>query len=261
VSVRKEKDVAAARSRKLPSRRPPSLRGLHLPAAGSLVDLASWTRDPELIASLRACIEARRALLPDLTSRFVPHSDARAEVAPERLAALLARGEDVHGLASDRSLSNVIAFNLDHVQDAVQSAELLAGRRRLDAQIERKANETFAAGHGVKLHCSGDFWYPPGGYMTWHTNNAAPGWRIYLTHAEEPGRSFFRYRDPVSGEIVTVSDHEWDARAFRIDPDLPFWHAIYSDTNRFSFGYIVYPHRPLHAFVSRIKRLLGRRLG
>jgi hypothetical protein len=97
--------------------------------------------------------------------------------------------------------------------------------------------------------------------MTWHTNNAAPGWRIYITHAEEPGRSFFRYRDPASGEILTASDHEWDARAFRIDPELPFWHAIYSNTNRFSFGYIVYPHRPLRAFAGRVKRLLARLLG
>ena len=76
--------------------------------------------------------------------------------------------------------------------------------------------------------------------MGWHTNNKAPGWRAYLTHASEPGKSFFRYRDPGSGEIVTSMDKEWDLRIFNVDPNAPFWHAVYSDTDRFSFGYRIF---------------------
>ena len=185
-------------------------------------------------------------------------ASARALVSEERLAELLASDEEVFGLESDRSLSNAIPFNVGHVADAVRSPELLALRRRGEGLVARKANETFAAERRLKVFCSGHFWYPPGGYMAWHTNSRAPGWRVYITHAEEPGRSFFRYRDPDSGEIVTESDLEWNARAFRVDPEVPIWHAVYSDTHRFSIGFIVYPHRPLRAILGRIKQVARR---
>ena len=86
---------------------------------------------------------------------------------------------------------------------------------------------------------SGHFWYPPGGYMGWHTNSFNPGWRLYITYVDEPGKSFFRYRDPSTGKIVTSMDEQWDFRMFRVDRDEPLWHAVYSETNRFSMGYIV----------------------
>jgi hypothetical protein len=242
----------------LQTRRGSGVRGVELPAAGSVVELDAWIADPELIGSLRACIAAQRALITDFATRFVPHPDPESEVSPERLEAMLARGEEVSGLASDPGITNVISFNLEYVADSVRNAELLALRQRADALVERKANETFAARGRIKVFCSGNFWYPPGSFMRWHTNNAAPGWRIYVTHAEEPGRSFFRYRDPDSGTIFTSPDREWHARAFPIDPGRPLWHAIRSDTHRFSFGYIVYRHRPLRALVGRIKRSFPR---
>ena len=75
--------------------------------------------------------------------------------------------------------------------------------------------------------------------MGWHTNNRAPGVRIYVTHAEEPGRSFFRYRDPDTDQVVTAPDDRWNVRAFRVGSEKPFWHAVYSETHRFSFGYMI----------------------
>ena len=75
--------------------------------------------------------------------------------------------------------------------------------------------------------------------MGWHTNNDAPGWRFYITFTDEPGKSYFRYRDPETGTIHTSFDQEWDFRLFSIAPQRDFWHTIYSDSNRFSMGFII----------------------
>lgn len=75
--------------------------------------------------------------------------------------------------------------------------------------------------------------------LGWHTNLRKPGWRFYITHSEQPGKSFFLYRDPANAKIVTALDHEWDFRLFRICPRSSFWHSVYSETNRFSLGYMI----------------------
>jgi hypothetical protein len=92
--------------------------------------------------------------------------------------------------------------------------------------------------------------------MAWHTNSGAPGWRLYVTYAEEPGKSFFRYRYPDTHEIITSVDDEWNVRLFTIRADKPFWHAIYSETNRFSLGYMIYPHSLRPLIGQQFKRLL-----
>jgi hypothetical protein len=75
--------------------------------------------------------------------------------------------------------------------------------------------------------------------MGWHTNWQNPGWRLYINYAEEPGKSFFRYRDPETGKIVTAIDREFNFRLFRVSEEVPFWHAVCSDTYRYSLGYKV----------------------
>jgi hypothetical protein len=90
----------------------------------------------------------------------------------------------------------------------------------------------------IRCHLSGAFVYPPGSFVNWHTNNNVPGHRLYMAHADENGKSFFRYQDPDTGEIVTDFDKPgWNFRHFLVDPRKPFWHCVYSDTTRFSLGY------------------------
>ena len=50
-------------------------------------------------------------------------------------------------------------------------------------------------------------------------------------------------------------DSGWDVRMFRVTRDRPLWHAVYSDTDRFSLGYIVPPKRSL--FERARRRLYG----
>jgi hypothetical protein len=91
-----------------------------------------------------------------------------------------------------------------------------------------------------KIGISGRIWYPNNGYMGWHTNSNNKGFRLYCTYARESNKSFFRYRDPDDGEIVTSWDKEgWNFRMFRISENL-LWHCVYSETDRFRIGYSLY---------------------
>jgi hypothetical protein len=101
-----------------------------------------------------------------------------------------------------------------------------------------EANATI--GSHLSATKSGAFWYPPNGYMGWHTNESSPGTRFYFVHCPEGGKSFFRYKDPFTGEIVTSYDSAgWTIRGFQVgDSDhTRLWHCVYSDTDRISLGY------------------------
>src|SRR5690606_37596664 len=146
----------------------------------------------------------------------------------------------IHGIATQRNISNVIAFNASTVEDSVDSQEVRRLRETADRLVVQKLRQALRSSSPLAITGSGHLWYPPGRCRGGHTTRGAPGWRVYLTHAQEPGRSFFRYRDPATGQVITTPDHAWDVRLFRIDRQVPLWHAVYSETDRFSFGYMVH---------------------
>lgn len=83
---------------------------------------------------------------------------------------------------------------------------------------------------------SGHFFYPENGYMSWHTNEDAPGLRLYLSYTEYEGESFFIYRD--GGKIIKDPDLKgWTAREFEINSKSPLWHSVYADKPRISVGF------------------------
>ncbi|MCG8589527.1 MAG: hypothetical protein MJE66_09570 [Proteobacteria bacterium] len=225
------------------------------------LELPQWREDQEILTRVRDCIAAERDRGQELASLgYEPCADAEKRVSPEALEQILAAGVEVHGIATEREVTNAITFNAPHVADAVQDRRVSRLRRALDRTIARKLQGVFASGQRVMVFNSGHFWYPPGSYMGWHTNSLHPGWRLYVTHAEEPGKSFFRYRPPGSDEIVTSVDREWDFRMFRISRQELLWHTVYSQTNRFSFGFIVRPwslRAQLGAQLRRVRRRVG----
>jgi hypothetical protein len=100
-----------------------------------------------------------------------------------------------------------------------------------------KLKEMVEKSTGIKRRYSGFFWYPPNGFCGWHTNNNAQGERIYFTWAAEDNKSFFRYKDPDTGEVITDWDKKgWQHRKFLVSKDKPFWHCVGSQTNRVSIG-------------------------
>ena len=96
-------------------------------------------------------------------------------------------------------------------------------------------------GRNIKsMGISGRIWYPVNGYMGWHTNSNNKGYRIYCTFVKESEKSFFRFRDPETEEIVTSWDKQgWNFRIFKIG-EKPIWHSVFSETDRISIGYSLY---------------------
>lgn len=88
------------------------------------------------------------------------------------------------------------------------------------------------------VNVSGHFYYPTNGFMGWHTNSDVPCKHLYITVALGEGLSFFKYRDN-SGVIVTDYDNEGiNFREFDTTAVEPlFWHCVYSERDRVSFGY------------------------
>lgn len=83
---------------------------------------------------------------------------------------------------------------------------------------------------------TGKFYYPPGGFMGWHTNSGHEGYRIYATRCKESNKSFFRYL--LDGEMHTEWEQVgWNCRLFEVRKDKLYWHCVWSDTDRYSFGF------------------------
>jgi hypothetical protein len=73
------------------------------------------------------------------------------------------------------------------------------------------------------------------GYLGWHIDQE--GGRIYSAWSD--GKSFFRYRDPETKEIITSWDkpNQWNFRIFDFDKENPMWHCVGAEDLRVSIGY------------------------
>ena len=85
--------------------------------------------------------------------------------------------------------------------------------------------------------CSGTFYYPNTGYMSWHTNHNHPTDRLYITYASEQKKSFFRYYK--DEKIITDYDDKGiTIRRFTATGTKPyFWHCVGSQCDRVSIGF------------------------
>jgi hypothetical protein len=99
---------------------------------------------------------------------------------------------------------------------------------------------------GPDIRFSGSMWYPPYAYRLWHTNQTQPGWRMYLIDFDEEipagdTRTFMRYMNPYTKELVTLADRPKLIRFFQIREDPVLWHCIVNraERDRWSFGFAV----------------------
>lgn len=104
-----------------------------------------------------------------------------------------------------------------------------------EAKIKQLAQALFPSSEFISV--SGRFHYAPNGsYMGWHTNSNILGWRVYATRCEEGNNSFFRYY--ANNKVHTEWEKEgWNFRAFKVTKEKLYWHCVYSNTNRYSFGF------------------------
>ena len=86
-------------------------------------------------------------------------------------------------------------------------------------------------------------YYPPGGYVGWHTNWNAHAYQILFSWSET-GDSWFKYRDPETKEVVTVQDKPgWNCRHYyfghKSEPEHHCWHAMYTECERITLAFKV----------------------
>lgn len=84
-------------------------------------------------------------------------------------------------------------------------------------------------------------YYPPGGFVGWHTNWNAHCYQILFTWSKE-GDGYFRYWDNEKKEIVHIPDVPgWQCRHYyfgrRDEPDHHCWHAAYAGSDRVTLAY------------------------
>lgn len=194
--------------------------------------------------------ELQKAVLPIIKmmrssnhSESHPKTDAdknvKKYVSDARLNSILENEKWISDIVEDRKISNCLVYNFDNVDSAIINDKIARLRERLDKVVLEHAQKLFPGCPKLEIENTGHFWYPAGTYMGWHTNLRTPGWRYYINFVDQPNKSFFKYRDPNTGEIITSWDQIWNIRLFHITPAAPLWHAVYSNTNRFSFGYKV----------------------
>jgi len=88
----------------------------------------------------------------------------------------------------------------------------------------------------IENRTSGCFYYPPDGFMSWHTNYKRQDWRIYIVKSLH-GDSFFRYTE--QDNMITEYDPQgYSYRIFYVgDEARPFWHCVYGGSGRYSIGF------------------------
>lgn len=103
-----------------------------------------------------------------------------------------------------------------------------------EAKVKLLAQGLFPNSELISI--SGRFHYTPKGFMGWHTNSNMAGWRVYATRAEEDKKSFFRYYK--NNRVHTEWENKgWNFRAFQVIKGQPYWHCVYTDCDRYSFGF------------------------
>ena len=79
-------------------------------------------------------------------------------------------------------------------------------------------------------------YYPPGGFVGWHTNWDANAYQVLFTWSEN-GDGYFKYYDKQKDEIVTIQDKPgWQCRHYyfgsKEEQDLHCWHSAYNGTGQ-----------------------------
>lgn len=73
-------------------------------------------------------------------------------------------------------------------------------------------------------------YYPPSGFIDWHTNENIPWYNAICTYSST-GSSFFEYKD--NDQIIRVNDLQgWSVKYLKWEKEDPVWHRAVSNDQR-----------------------------
>lgn len=121
-------------------------------------------------------------------------------------------------------------------------------------------DENLGAYLGTRF-CALKMWYPPEGYIAWHTNWNVPSYNILFTYnSGEDGAGYWRHMDPTGSDspvpnqikegegdtkLVHIPDpHGWSCKVGyygrKDEHEKIVWHSAYATAPRMTLGYVVY---------------------
>jgi hypothetical protein len=103
-------------------------------------------------------------------------------------------------------------------------------------EINNEIQSFFCSRHTALM-----MYYPPGGFIDWHTNANAYGYNALLTYSKT-GQGAFFYQHPHTKEIVTLQDEPgWSLKlgSFDMWGGSPLWHSAYTECERLTWSYII----------------------
>lgn len=105
--------------------------------------------------------------------------------------------------------------------------------------LMKKVKNELAMEHAAS-HSSLASYYPPKGFVGWHTNWNNSNYQILFTWSET-GDSYFLYKDPKTKVICKIQERPgWQAHLVyfgsKKEPEYVFWHAAYTNCRRFAWA-------------------------
>jgi hypothetical protein len=119
-------------------------------------------------------------------------------------------------------------------------AKMVREERDLWSDYMQRVKFDFAAEIGAHTSALLSY-YPPGGFVGWHTNYDASAYQVLFTWSKT-GNGYFRYYDKEKDEIVTIQDKVgWQCRHYYFGPENEphnhCWHSAYAGDERITLAY------------------------
>lgn len=145
-------------------------------------------------------------------------------------------------------LEEIVSKDGEHIGYPEKTISVdIASEARVSSEHKKKCREmaTKLCSYLGARNQAVNVYYPAGGFMGWHNNWNASGYNILLSYSKE-GNGFFRYRDPITHEVVNMKDKSgWTCKVGYFgrgrEPDKVFYHCAGSHEPRLSLGFVV-PH-------------------
>lgn len=188
-------------------------------------------RNKEFLGLLDDTLESfleHRELMTELSDNLkgIPIGEGEKYCQPEHLWDMMSRWEDHIGFPEE-------GYGFQVAQGVKQRPDVFA-------PLYQKTKYDLVAMFNANSNSLTSY-YPPKGYVGWHTNWNAFGWQLILTWSEE-GDGYFSYYDKEKDKIITEDDVKgWQARWYRFgrkdEPKYHCWHTAWTECPRFTLAF------------------------
>lgn len=181
-------------------------------------------------------------LLDDTVERFLPHRELMTELSANEGGVAIGRGKFY---CEPRHLQEMIRKGADHIgfPEHAYGFQVSHGAKshpEIFEPLKMWTKSELVRMFGAKGNSLTSY-YPPNGYVGWHTNWNAFGYQMIITWSED-GDGHFSYYDKEKDEIITEKDVKgWQARWYRFgrvdEPEHHCWHTAWTNCPRFTLAF------------------------